>query len=100
MMWSFPGQHFEKEYLISSLYAKFVLFIPELCGIAQSYRDLALCRSGKKYEKIEKIPLGLENFVLPADKNIEVSIYVTRSNGTILSQKVIAKLFLITVVYY
>lgn len=100
MMWSFPGEHFEKNYLISSLYAKFVLFIPELCSIVQSYRDFALCRLGKKYEKTEKIPLGLENFVLPADKNIKVSIYVARSNGTMLFQKVIAKLFLSTVACY
>lgn len=76
-----------------SLYAKFVPFILELCGIIQSYWNFAFYNSGQKCEKIEKIPLSLENFHLLVDKNIKVSNHTARINRTILFLKVTAKLF-------
>ena len=74
-----------------NLYAHCVLFIPELCGIAQRYHKFAFYISGEKNSgKIGKIPPSLENFHLPVHKNIKVTTYVTRSNCKILFQKIIA----------
>lgn len=56
------------------------LNVPQVC----------ICISGEKnHGKIGKIPLGLENFHLPVDKNFKVTTFVTRSNCKILFQKII-----------
>lgn len=59
-MLDFLGQHCKKNDLMPSLFANFVLFIPELSGIVQSYKNFEFCSSGQKKVcgVIEKISLS------------------------------------------
>ena len=72
-----------------NLYAHCVLFIPELCGIAQRYHKFAFYISGEKNSgKIGKIPLSLENFHLPVHNHTDICIsyHITHTKNSSLKK--------------